>query len=268
VSPGGQLEVALRERRPVVETVPDSSAAGALNQLVIPLIAGDEVWGALELDSRLPDAFAPAEVRVLQAMTEAVGRALAVAQLLAELAGAGWESEGYYELATKRSDPHGREVARVVDGVGRLLGLPEGGLRQLYVAGLFHEIGTVCVPPDVLRKPGQLTSEEFATLRPHPLVGERLLGGLPGLADAAAIVCAERERFDGKGYPYGLAGDEIPLSARILHACDAFVAMTTPRPYRRSVSPDIALGELRRHATSQFDPTVVDALGGFVTERH
>ena len=88
------------------------------------------------------------------------------------------------------------------------------------------------------------------------------------LADAAAIVRAERERFDGKGYPYGLAGDEIPLSARILHACDAFVAMTTPRPYRRSVSPDLALGELRRHAARQFDPMVVDALSGFVTERH
>ena len=265
---GGQLEAALRDRRPVLETLPDSAAAGPLRRLVVPLIAGGEVWGALELDSRRPDAFAPAEVRVLQAMTEAVGRALAVTGVLDELARAGWESEGYYELATRRSDPHGREVARVVDRVGRRLGLPEGGLRQLYVAGLFHEIGTVCVPPNVLRKPGQLTDEEFATLRPHPLVGERLLGGLPGLADAAAIVGAERERFDGKGYPYGLTGDEIPLPARILHACDAFVAMTTPRPYRRSVSPDIALGELRRNAASQFDPLVVDALGGFVTERH
>jgi HD-GYP domain-containing protein (c-di-GMP phosphodiesterase class II) len=135
------------------------------------------------------------------------------------------------------------------------------------VAGLFHEIGTVCVPPDVLRKPGQLTDEEFATLRPHPLVGERLLGGLPGQADAAAIVRAERERYDGEGYPYGLAGDEIPLPARILHACDAFVAMTTPRPYRQSVSPDAALRELRRHAASQFDPVVVDAVDGFVAEQ-
>jgi HD-GYP domain-containing protein (c-di-GMP phosphodiesterase class II) len=154
----------------------------------------------------------------------------------------------------------------VVDRVGRRLGIPEGGLRQLYLAGLFHEIGTVCAPPDVLRKPGQLTNEEFATLRPHPLVGERLLGGLPGLADAAAIVRAERERFDGKGYPYGLAGDEIPWGARVIAVCDAFTAMTSPRPFAPQLTVPEAIAELRRCAGSQFDPTVVDQFSEMVVD--
>lgn len=177
-------------------------------------------------------------------------------------------SEGYYELATRRSHPHGREVARVVDRVGRRLGLPEGGLRQLYLAGLFHEIGTFLRPAGRAAQARPADHEEFATLRPHPLVGERLLGGLPGLGDAAAIVRAERERFDGRGYPYGLAGEEIPLSAGILHARDAFVAMTTPRRTGGQCRRTSRWGSCAGMPPGSSIRWWSNALGGFVTERH
>ena len=111
-----------------------------------------------------------------------------------------------------------------------------------------------------MQKRGHLTPEEFAVVRGHPLAGERLLGSLSGLAPAARIVRSERERFDGLGYPDGLAGTEIPFASRILGACDAFVAMTSNRPYRPALSPGAAQEELRRGSGTQFDPEVVSAL--------
>jgi HD-GYP domain-containing protein (c-di-GMP phosphodiesterase class II) len=118
----------------------------------------------------------------------------------------------------------------------------------------------VCAPGAVVEKPGHLTDEEFAALRDHAAVGARLLHSLAGLSGAARIVRCQRERYDGRGYPQGLAGDEIPLTSRVLHACDAFVAMTTERPYRPALDHEEALEELREGAGSQFDPDVVDAL--------
>ena len=254
------LATALAERRSVLLPRGEGGADREGGTLAVPLIAGEEVWGALQLDSRRDPAFTPDDIRLLEAMAETVGRSLSVAQVLAELAGSRWQNQEDYEQASRRADGHGREVARLAEQVGRRLGLAGVHLRQLYLAALFHDIGTVCAPPAVLRKEGQLTDEEFAALRPHPLVGQRMLGDLPGLSPVADIVRAARERWDGGGYPDGLAGEEIPLPARILHACDAYVAMTTSRPYRPSLSPLVALEELRRNSAAQFDPAVVEAL--------
>ena len=124
-------------------------------------------------------------------------------------------------------------------------------LRALYLAALFHDVGTVGVPAVLLSHPGELRDEERAVLREHALIGERMLRGLPLLAEAAPIVRHEHERFDGTGYPDRLAGEQIPLAARILLACDAFVSMTSPRPWRPPRSTAVrarGAAPRRRHA--------------------
>jgi len=117
------------------------------------------------------------------------------------------------------------------------------------------------VPQEIIRKPGPLTEEERRIMQMHTIEGERILEQLGGLlADVGRVVRSSHERFDGTGYPDGLAGDEIPLTARIVACCDALSAMTTDRPYRRALSVDQAIAELRSSSGRQFDPRIVESL--------
>jgi diguanylate cyclase (GGDEF)-like protein len=261
------LSVALRECRVVLATrtlglqglgEPDAEASAPGTRLAAPVPVDDEVWGAILVASERDGAYDSTEVTLVEAMAVQVGRFLSVSRLLDRLAVAGWAEENGSAVAP--ADPHGRAVAELASQVGELLGLPARELRDLHVAALFHDVGTVCAPAGLMQKRGHLTPEEFAVVRGHPLAGERLLGSLSGLAPAARIVRSERERFDGLGYPDGLAGREIPFASRILGACDAFVAMTSSRPYRQALSREAAQEELRRGSGTQFDPQVVSAL--------
>ena len=122
-----------------------------------------------------------------------------------------------------------------------------------------HDVGKIAVPDAILNKPGPLTEDEWQFIRQHTLIGERILGAAPSLADAARLVRASHERMDGTGYPDGLLGEEIPLGARVIGVCDAFDAMTSARPYRATpLSVEGALAELRENAGTQFDPQVVE----------
>jgi diguanylate cyclase (GGDEF)-like protein len=151
-------------------------------------------------------------------------------------------------------------VARLVDAVTDRLGLPADERIQARQAAELHDIGKLAIPEEILRKPGPLDVEEWAFVRRHPLIGERIIGAAPALAAAAKLVRSTHERLDGSGYPDGLAGDQIPLGARVIAVCDAFTAMTSLRPYAPQLTVPQALTELRQGASSQFDPTVVDAL--------
>jgi HD-GYP domain-containing protein (c-di-GMP phosphodiesterase class II) len=133
--------------------------------------------------------------------------------------------------------------------------------RDAEFAALLHDVGKVGVPPEIINKPGPLDAEERAIMDQHTIMGERMLvkvGGL--LGDVGLVVRSCHEHWDGSGYPDGLAGDAIPLGARIVTACDAFSAMTTDRSYRSALSLDEAVAELRACAGTQFDPRVVEAL--------
>jgi HD-GYP domain-containing protein (c-di-GMP phosphodiesterase class II) len=143
--------------------------------------------------------------------------------------------------------------------VGRELGLDEGELPALRAAGALHDIGKLAIPDAILSKPGPLTEAEWEFVRRHTVIGERILRAAPALAAVGPLVRASHEHFDGAGYPDGAAGEEIPLASRIVAVCDAYDAMTSPRPYRTAMSPEGALAELRACAGSQFDPMVVDA---------
>jgi HD-GYP domain-containing protein (c-di-GMP phosphodiesterase class II) len=143
--------------------------------------------------------------------------------------------------------------------VGKELGLDRDAMKRLEFGALFHDIGKIGIPSEILQKPGPLTDEEFEIVKEHPELGEKILEPIDRLADVRPIVRACHERWDGLGYPDGKAGLDIPIEARIVLVCDAFHAMTTDRPYRNRLPEDEAVRRLRESSGTQFDPTVVDA---------
>jgi two-component system cell cycle response regulator len=152
---------------------------------------------------------------------------------------------------------HLEGVARLASAFGRSLALEAEELDVLIRAAELHDIGKIAIPDEVLHKPGGLSSEEWELMRKHTLIGERVLEAAPALGKVAKLVRSTHERWDGEGYPYGLAGREIPLGARAILICDAYNAMTEGRPYRPALSKEQALEELRRGAGTQFDPDLV-----------
>lgn len=159
---------------------------------------------------------------------------------------------------------HGSAVAELANAVGQRLGQTPDELRRLTSAAELHDIGKVAVPDAILNKPGPLTDEEWAFVKTHTLLGQRILAAAPALSQEAALVRSSHERWDGSGYPDGLAGVEIPLGSRIIAAADAFATMTSARPYKATASSAEALAELHRCANSRFDPAVVDAVDAAV----
>jgi HD-GYP domain-containing protein (c-di-GMP phosphodiesterase class II) len=156
---------------------------------------------------------------------------------------------------------HSRQVVDLVLDVCDRLRLDERSRRDAEFVALLHDVGKIRIPTEIIGKPGPLTLEERAVIETHTVEGERLLKRVGGLlAEIGTVVRSCHERWDGAGYPDGLAGDAIPLIARIVCACDAFDAMTSDRPYRPARSTAEALGELVANRGTQFDPRVVDAL--------
>jgi HD-GYP domain-containing protein (c-di-GMP phosphodiesterase class II) len=156
---------------------------------------------------------------------------------------------------------HSREVVDLTRAVVDELGLSASERRDAEFAALLHDVGKVRVPNEIINKPGKLTDEEFEVIKQHTIYGEQMLlrvGGL--LGEIGKIVRACHERWDGTGYPDGLAGEEIPIIARIVCCCDAFNAMRTDRSYRKAMPLEAAIEELERTRGTQFDPAVVDAL--------
>jgi HD-GYP domain-containing protein (c-di-GMP phosphodiesterase class II) len=154
-----------------------------------------------------------------------------------------------------------REGVELAMDVGAILGLDPGQLRRLEFGSLLHDVGKVEIPVEIINKEGQLSQEERAAIERHTIAGQEMLEGLGGvLGEVGLVVRSTHERFDGRGYPDGLAGEAIPIEARIICCCDAYIAMSSHRPYRAALPVDEALSRLRKHRSTQFDPRVVDAL--------
>ncbi len=156
---------------------------------------------------------------------------------------------------------HSRDVVELTLAVADELGLSSRERRDAEFAALLHDVGKVRVPNEIINKPGKLTPEERAIIERHTIEGEQMLlrvGGL--LGEIGRIVRACHEKYDGTGYPDRVAGEDIPIIARIVACCDAFNAMTSDRSYRKALPVSEAMAELRRSSGSQFDPRVVDAL--------
>jgi HD-GYP domain-containing protein (c-di-GMP phosphodiesterase class II) len=155
---------------------------------------------------------------------------------------------------------HSRDVVELVRATVEALGLDAGTQGHAELAALLHDVGKIRLPNEVLNKRGALTPEERTLINLHTIEGEKMLSRVGGLlGEIGLIIRSCHEHWDGAGYPDGLAGEEIPVIARIVACCDAYNAMTTDRPYRRALSPEYALEELRANAGTQFDPEVVSA---------
>jgi diguanylate cyclase (GGDEF)-like protein len=165
-------------------------------------------------------------------------------------------------------EEHLSGVARLAQMTAAALGLSEYEAKRTRLAASLHDVGKTAIPDAILEKPGPLDEEEWAFIRRHTVIGERIIRAAPSLAHAAELVRASHERVDGGGYPDGLRGEEIPLGARVIAVCDAFDAMLAQRPYRASMTVEDALAELRRCAGTQFDETVVDAFCRLMEGEH
>jgi diguanylate cyclase (GGDEF)-like protein len=154
---------------------------------------------------------------------------------------------------------HLQQVGQLAAIVASKLGLDPGQIDDIRRAAELHDIGKAAIPDAILNKPGPLNDYEWAFMRRHTYVGERILAAAPSLAPVASLVRSSHERWDGAGYPDGLAGAAIPLGARIISVCDAYDAMISDRPYALAMAPAAAIAELHRCAGTQFDPQVVDA---------
>ena len=165
-------------------------------------------------------------------------------------------------------DEHVRGVAALAQAVATRLGLESDEVDEVTLTAQMHDIGKVAIPDSILDKPGPLTAEEWAIMRQHTVLGERILSAAPALQEVATVVRSTHERWDGGGYPDGLAGTEIPLGARIVLACDAYHAITSQRPYSPARSHGEALEGLAASAGTQLDPDVASVLIAVVADGH
>ncbi|UXF00663.1 metal-dependent phosphohydrolase [Fervidobacterium riparium] len=160
----------------------------------------------------------------------------------------------YHDPYTKG---HSKNVANLASLLAEKLGLSDELIRKTYWAALVHDIGKIVIPSTILNKEGKLTIEEFEIIKKHPVYGHDFLSTSADLRELARYVYHHHERWDGKGYPSGLSGEDIPLISRIIAVADAWDAMRSSRPYRKGLSKEDALKELIEHSGVQFDPNIV-----------
>jgi HD-GYP domain-containing protein (c-di-GMP phosphodiesterase class II) len=236
--------------------LPASVALALYAQLLVYLFVAVLLGAGAEREGRLLEGLADLHGRLAQDLQRVV-RALT---------GAVAAKDEYTEGHLQRVNAYALEV-------GRRLGLGARDLELLQIAGTLHDIGKIGIPEHILNKPGPLSPAEREVLQRHPEIGARMLSRIDGLRDAAPLVLHHQERWDGArdgafpGYPAGLAGERIPLGARIIAVVDAFDAMTTDRPYRRGLGHVVASDVLRTESGHQFDPRVVETFLGVLAER-
>ena len=229
----------------------------------VPVQLHGALVGTLSLLRLAGAPFATAELALLEGMALQAALALDGQRIASELETSFLATIDALVRALEAQDMytsgHALSIADLARRVGRVLSLDASALRDVEHAAVLHDIGKIGIPSELLRKRGPLDSGEREHMREHPEIGARILEPVERLRQLAPLVRFSHERWDGSGYPDGLAGEDIPLGARIISVCDAFDAMVSDRPYRGGRGTAEALQELRAHAGTQFDPAVVEA---------
>lgn len=234
------------------------------SELAVPILLDGQVWGVLNIEAAEPGAFGEAEAVLVEAIAASLGAALHRVALLQDLERAFTTMLSVLVSTVEAKDVytahHGQDVADLAERVALRMDLSPREATDVRYAAMLHDIGKVAVPTEILTKPGPLTDEEWVLMRAHAEVGGELVGRVERFAHLAPAVRSSHERVDGGGYPDGIEGEQIPLAARIIAACDTFDAIITDRPYRPARKPAAAAVELRRVAGAQLDEGVVGAL--------
>jgi len=234
------------------------------SELSVPVLVDGELWGVLNIEATDAGAFSETDAVLVEAIASSFGEAVHRARLIADLEAAFTTTLAVLTSTVEAKDDytacHGEDVAELAERIALRMSLSAAQARDVRYAAMLHDIGKVAVPSEILLKPGPLTDEEWVTMRSHAAVGGELVARIDAFAHLAPAVRASHERWDGGGYPDGLAGESIPLAARIIAACDTYDAIVTDRPYRPGRTRGEACAELARVSGSQLDAGVVDAV--------
>jgi diguanylate cyclase (GGDEF)-like protein len=247
IADGSRLHALEAALQALTETGEGFAISAAFGTVVIPLDTGDPTEALRKADNAMYAQKNSGRASAERQSADVLLRALA---------------ERHPDLGD-----HMDGVSELASEVAARLGIDGEELAQLRHAASLHDIGKVAIPDAIVGKPGPLDADEWAFMRRHTVIGERIIAAAPALGRAARLVRASHEAFDGSGYPDGLAGVEIPLGARVIAVCDAFDAMIATRPYSAPKTPTEALAELHRCAGAQFDPAVVTVFAQVMAER-
>lgn len=245
-------------------------AEHARQLLAVPLVRQDQVLGCLFALDKNSDEFNSVDTKLLTSISNESAIYLENAMLYEDVHGL---MMGLLHSLTSAVDAkdaytcgHSERVALLSRHLALRAGMTEPDADRVYMAGLLHDVGKIGVPEAVLQKTGRLTPEEFEQIKKHPEIGARILRDVKQIGDVIPGVLHHHERYDGKGYPAGLAGEQIPLMGRIICVADCFDAMTSSRTYRKALPLEVAMTEMRRCAGTQFDPNLADAFLTITTD--
>jgi putative nucleotidyltransferase with HDIG domain len=237
---------------------------GFRSLLMFALTVEDEPYALIEIYDTRPRSFGGVEVRLCRALAAEAAKVVEQKRMGERLEQAYFATLGALAAALEAKDAytndHAIEIADLAGAVCEQLRIAPADARLIRLGALLHDIGKIGIPESILRKPGPLTPDEATVMQRHPHIGARILEPVPHFAALVPLVRASHERFDGNGYPDGLAADGIPFGSRVIGVCDAFHAMTEDRVYRKAMRHDEAVAEIERCSGTQFDPDCVRAL--------
>jgi len=228
--------------------------------LCVPMLFKGDLTGLIYIDNRIKSGvFREPDKNLLQTIADVAAIALENARSYLKVKNTIKVLANSIEAKDDYTRGHVERVSHYCVEIGKQLGLNERRLEELEIAGILHDIGKIGIPDTILKKQNTLTLEERETMKQHPVVGEDIVSPIEFSQDIIKAIKHHQEHYDGRGYPGGLRGEDIPLYARIVAVADTYDAMTSDRPYRKSVGEDAALKELRQAAGTQLDPSVVNA---------
>jgi putative nucleotidyltransferase with HDIG domain len=238
--------------------------------LLAPLVMGAAPAGLIELFDARERVFSEEERRFCRLLADHAGIVLGTARIAERLEEQHVATVGALAAALEAKDAytgnHAKTIAEFAVAVGERLGLAGRELRAVRMGALLHDVGKIGIPESILNKPGPLTDDEFSVMKRHTVIGADIIAGIPGLEEVVTLVRCSHERWDGRGYPAGLTGNDVPRGAYVIAVCDAYHAMTENRVYRKAMSIEGALTELRRCSGSQFMPAAVEALAAVIEQ--